>query len=216
MRSDTPYAVECLPTRWEDTGCGPVPNIGDHDQNAPMRLAPLCLVAAPAAKYVHSPTANPQSLIQILVLDDEEPIGELVGESLIFFGYSPTICSSPLDALSLLRRRRFDLIIFDFRMPEMTGGEFYEQAIKIDPSLTYRFIFLTGDVVTDTTMAFLESSGHIHLDKPFRLTELETAITFVLNEAAIQSTSTRRLNNYHAGPMDRPASMWTKDCHPCQ
>ena len=115
----------------------------------------------------------------ILVLDDEPTIAELLGEMLGLLGYSTTLCHSAPDALQLLAQRDFDLIISDFRMPKMNGQEFYRQAIQMRPKLARRILFLTGDVVSEDTQAFLQSTGNLHLSKPFRLVCVEQAVAQV-------------------------------------
>jgi len=42
-------------------------------------------------------------------------------------------------------------------MPKMNGQEFYRQAIQMKPELARRILFLTGDVVSEDTQAFLQS-----------------------------------------------------------
>jgi len=66
---------------------------------------------------------------------------------------------APAQALELIEREDFDLIISDFRMPGLNGEQFYELAIKLKPELARRILFLTGDVVNDETLKFLQSSA---------------------------------------------------------
>jgi signal transduction histidine kinase/CheY-like chemotaxis protein len=126
---------------------------------------------------------------EILVLDDEGAIAELLGEMLGLLGHSATLCQSALEALELVEKREFDLIISDFRMPKMNGQEFYQQAIEKKPSLARRIIFLTGDVVNEETQAFLRSTGNPHLSKPFQLARVEQTVMEVLARNAVECMS---------------------------
>ena len=131
---------------------------------------------APASK-----TGKPSPrCAEILVLDDEEAIAELLGEMLGLLGHSATLSKSALEALELIEKREFDLIISDFRMPRMNGQEFYQHATEKKPSLARRIIFLTGDVVNEETQAFLRSTGNPNLTKPFQLARVEQTIIEVL------------------------------------
>jgi len=102
-------------------------------------------------------------------------------------GYSTTRCHSGPDALQLLARREFDLIISDFRMPKMNGRQFYERAVQMKPELARRILFLTGDVVSEDTQAFLQSTGNPHLSKPFQLARVEQLVAQVLQSRAVSA-----------------------------
>ena len=131
-------------------------------------------------------TDTPQTQsAQILILDDEKSIAELLGEMLGLLGYSTVLCHSALDALALVERHEFDLIVSDFRMPKMNGQEFYQQAVQKKPELTRRIIFLTGDVVNEETQAFLQSTGNPHISKPFQLALVEQTVARVLQQNAV-------------------------------
>lgn len=131
---------------------------------------------APAPKPGDKPSRN----AEILILDDEKAIAELLGEMLHLLGYSTTLCQSGHDALELVNRHDFDLVISDYRMPRMNGQEFYQLAVEKKPELASRVIFLTGDVVNEDTQAFLRSTGNPHLSKPFQLARIEQIVAEVL------------------------------------
>ncbi|MGV3771550.1 MAG: hybrid sensor histidine kinase/response regulator [Verrucomicrobiales bacterium] len=128
------------------------------------------------------------TVARILILDDEASIAELLGEMLQLLGHSPVLCNSPMHALEILKTQTFDLVLSDFRMPAMNGKQFYIEAIKIRPQLANRFIFLTGDVVTEDTQDFLQSSGNPHLPKPFQLKNVEKAVQKMLNDTTASSS----------------------------
>lgn len=127
------------------------------------------------------PSASPA---RILIVDDETSIAELLGEMLGMLGYQPTLCHAAPQALEIIARNEFDVVLSDFRMPVMDGQEFYRLAVEKKPSLARRFIFLSGDVVNEDTQNFLGSIGTPHLAKPFQLTTVEEAVIKVLREHA--------------------------------
>lgn len=130
------------------------------------------------------PFATPSA--RVLVLDDEEALGEMLAELLSTLGHQAVTCSSAPFALELVQQQSFDLILSDYRMPVMNGREFYERLREVQPALAARVIFLTGDVVNQETRAFLESVGNPHLSKPFRLDAVAKAIRDVL-EAQVEA-----------------------------
>ena len=119
---------------------------------------------------------------RILVLDDEEYLAEMLGQMLEVLGHRPTLCHNPIQALELLARESFDLILSDYRMPELDGQQFYRRVAQNMPALAARIIFLTGDVMNEETQSFLNSVGNAHLTKPFRLQVVEAAITRILQQ----------------------------------
>jgi len=123
--------------------------------------------------------------VSILILDDERAIAELLGEMLGLLGYHAELCHSGQQALDVLAQEDFDVVLSDFRMPMMDGQEFYKRAIKIKPGMARRFVFLTGDVVSEDTRDFLSSTGNPHIAKPFQLNRVEEAVIKVLREQAV-------------------------------
>lgn len=113
----------------------------------------------------------------VLVLDDEPCISELLVEMLRIIGFSPTKCSSPEAALALLEQQEFDVILSDFRMPQMNGDEFFRRAVGKNAAVKSRMIFLTGDTMSEDTQLFLSEHGCRHLSKPFDLSSVEQMIS---------------------------------------
>lgn len=130
--------------------------------------------------------------IRILIVDDEACISDLLSEMLHLLGYIPTQCFSPLAALRLLNEQDFDVILSDFRMPQMNGDEFYHKAVARRRELADRFVFLTGDTVNEDTQIFLRKHSCPHLGKPFDLEKVVEVINDVLSqqkrEVALQRT----------------------------
>src|SRR5688572_22478963 len=120
--------------------------------------------------------------VRVLIVDDEACISDLLSEMLRLLGYAPTQCFSPLAALRLLNEGGFDVILSDFRMPQMNGDEFYHKAVGRRPELASRFVFLTGDAVNEDTQLFLKEHSRPHLSKPFELETVIEVITEVLSQ----------------------------------
>jgi PAS domain S-box-containing protein len=121
---------------------------------------------------------------RVLVVDDEKAIAELLAELLNILGHTPTVTHSAPEALEQLTQRPYDVILSDFRMPGMDGREFYQEAIRRNPGLAQRVIFLTGDVVNENTRAFVDSVGAPFIGKPFHLDKVEEAVAKVLRDTA--------------------------------
>lgn len=103
----------------------------------------------------------------MLVIDDEDAVLQMVGET----------------ALQLARQNHYDVTLCDWKMPGLNGQQVYERLSSINPALTRRLIFVTGDVINERMRQFLESEKRPCLSKPFVIGELRAAIRNVLNEA---------------------------------
>jgi two-component system, cell cycle sensor histidine kinase and response regulator CckA len=80
----------------------------------------------------------------ILLVDDEQPLASIGKEMLISLGYDVTVRFSSLDALEAFRANphRFNLVITDTTMPNMTGPQMAKEMLKIYPGLP--IILTTG------------------------------------------------------------------------
>jgi DNA-binding NtrC family response regulator len=116
-----------------------------------------------------SPPASGSPLKRrVLLVDDEVQVLHSLERLLRRRGFEVRMTSSPREALELLRAAPADVVIADFKMPEMTGMELLEEVHRLDPRV--RRLLLTG-------YADLESSGgdakgvHV-LAKPWDAAEL--------------------------------------------
>jgi CheY-like chemotaxis protein len=77
--------------------------------------------------------------------------------------------TSAREALSKLNGgERFDLILCDLMMPEMTGMDLYDELEQSTPDQAEKFIFMSGGAFTDNARAFLARSSNEVIDKPFK------------------------------------------------
>lgn len=99
-----------------------------------------------------------------------------MAETLEMLGHQTTYAQSATQALQCMAEHPYDLIISDYRMPDLSGRDFYRRICSDFPGFTHRTLFLTGDTLADETQAFLASTGNPYLTKPFRVTEIQGII----------------------------------------
>ncbi len=58
---------------------------------------------------------------RVLIVDDEPQIGKIFGLKLQLAGYDVTSTTSGTEAINLIKNQRFDVILLDILMPEVTG-----------------------------------------------------------------------------------------------
>ena len=111
----------------------------------------------------------------ILLVDDEVQILNSLKRLLGNRGYEVLTCTSPIEALDLLKLRSVNLIVSDYRMPKMTGAEFLNEARLIRPE-TIRLV-LSGYADAQVVTEMIEK-GEIFrfLMKPWDHQELKDVI----------------------------------------
>jgi len=109
---------------------------------------------------------------RILVVDDEPGMAYGVEQILRQAGFWVTVATNGRQALSMLEKAQFDLIISDLNMPGLNGQQFYQRVADGYPHLASRIIFSTGDSGGRRLRSFLENSGSTCIGKPFKADEL--------------------------------------------
>jgi len=80
----------------------------------------------------------------------------------------------------------YDLIVTDFRMPQMSGRDLFDWIKGNRPHLANRIIFVTGDTVSLETRSFFEDSQNRFLAKPFKIEEVKEAIQQTLESGPLK------------------------------
>jgi PAS domain S-box-containing protein len=119
---------------------------------------------------------------RVLIIEDEEPLAQMVGEILARLGYSVTCKTSSREALALIRQDppQFDLVITDQTMPEMTGLELAKELRVIRPELPV--ILCTGFSSQVDAESARQAGISAFAMKPLTRTEIAETIREVLNK----------------------------------
>ena len=141
----------------------------------------------PAAAPTTAEPRTPDGKLAVLLIDDEEGLRRAVVTFLKRRGMHIVAVEDGGDALRVLRREHFDVIVSDVRMPGMSGGEFLERLRRDHPAMVHRLIFTTGDSFAPDTSTLLRDAGVPSLVKPYDFSKLE-AILHQVAEAAKTST----------------------------
>ncbi|TAK15528.1 MAG: PAS domain-containing hybrid sensor histidine kinase/response regulator [Acidobacteria bacterium] len=107
-----------------------------------------------------------------LVVEDEAALGTAVADALGDAGFVVDRATNGEDALALIDRQSYDLVVCDLKMPKLDGPSLYRRLAVTRPALSKRMVFVTGDVAGTEAERFLEESGCRWLAKPFRLRDL--------------------------------------------
>jgi two-component system, NtrC family, response regulator AtoC len=109
-------------------------------------------------------------MVNILVVDDEEPFRRLLKNELTRKGYSVSVAADGGEALRLMTNNAFDAILLDVVMPGMDGLSLMRK-LKEDPSAP-PIIVLTGKATVETAVEAMKNGAYDYLTKPYKLDEL--------------------------------------------
>jgi putative two-component system response regulator len=111
---------------------------------------------------------------RVLVVDDEESLRTALSRFLRSRNYYVVAEESGAAALARLSQEKFDLMLCDVRMAEMTGLDVLPHALRLDSDLAV--LMLTGVNDAATATEALSHGAMDYLVKPIELAELERAV----------------------------------------
>ena len=122
---------------------------------------------------------------RILVVEDDPRVRTSTVEALQDLDYEPVACSSGEEAIRLFDGEKFDLVISDVIMPEMTGPELIR--ILKQKREDFAVLFVTGYVGEGESENMI---GYELLRKPFTVSGLASAVAAALARQPIESRRT--------------------------
>jgi twitching motility two-component system response regulator PilG len=116
----------------------------------------------------------------VLVVDDDEPINELVRIVLETRGYQVVSAADGTSALDAVARLRPDLVVLDVMMPGVDGFEVCRR-IKEDPATKDTKVVMLSAKSLDVDRHRAEAVGaDLYLTKPVKLADLLDAVNALL------------------------------------
>jgi CheY-like chemotaxis protein len=135
-----------------------------------VRMLSVTPSVAPA-----SSRAPKAAVARVLVVDDDALVARAVKRTLR--EHDVVVQGSAREALALLEAgERFDVLLCDLIMPDLTGMDLYEAVLRLDRSQAERMVFVTGGPVTKRAREFVASTQNHVLDKPFDVRRLREII----------------------------------------
>jgi CheY-like chemotaxis protein/anti-sigma regulatory factor (Ser/Thr protein kinase) len=122
---------------------------------------------------------------RLLLIDDEDMMLNAV--SRVLDGHEVVVMKDARSALSRLENDdRFDIVLCDLMMPNMTGMDFYEELLRRRPDIAHRVVFMTGGAMTPKTQDFLDTVPNRRIQKPFSGSDLQGMVQRILAEDSVQ------------------------------
>lgn len=123
--------------------------------------------------------------VDVLLVDDEPDSLEVAATALRIFGASVTTAFSSDEALEILRRAAFDVVVCDLAMPGATGVEFIKR-FRASEAGTGRRVpaaACSGFSGQEYTAEALESGFDVHVRKPIEPLMLATVVEMLARPA---------------------------------
>jgi two-component system OmpR family response regulator len=141
---------------------------------------------------------------RVLVIDDEPGVRELISEALRISEITAVQAADGLEALSLLRRERFDLLILDINMPKLDGLALLEKLRTEGMSVPVLMLSARADK-TDINQG-LRIGADDYLTKPFSIEELVLRVKAIMRRSKGEVAEVKVLN---CGPISMDFSKYS-------
>lgn len=143
-------------------------------------------MSEPSPRNSRLPSDAPRG--RVLVVDDDLLVRNIISRMLAG-RHEVVTAASGEEGRNLLRRdNRFDAIICDLIMPEISGMELFKWLARENADLAKHMIFVTGGAFTQKTRDFLSEVDNVQLDKPFTADAVLAAVQEMVSGMDSQAT----------------------------
>jgi len=142
-----------------------------------------------AAEVIGLPalTAAVKAGIRFLIVDDDRTLRESCSNLLQLDGYQVSVAGRGQEALELLRHRRFDIVLLDLYMSDVSGYDLLKVAIETSPETIV--IMMTGNPSVASSVEALRLGAWDYLPKPFSATHFQILIGRAVHTVGVASES---------------------------
>jgi len=117
---------------------------------------------------------------KILVVDDEQSLRDVLSIMLKRAGYAVTSAMDGEEAIELLNKEIFDLVITDLRMPKIDGMEVLKAVKSASPETVV--LIITAFASADSAVEAMKQGAYDYLTKPFQVDEVQLIIRNALEK----------------------------------
>ncbi|MFP4375322.1 MAG: PAS domain S-box protein [Spirochaetaceae bacterium] len=168
-------------------------------------LLPLTVVE-PASAF----TDRFESIDTALIVDDNENNRTIMAHMLAHWGISSETAAGASEALQLLKRNRFDVLLIDYQMPLVDGLELVRlvrEELALPPS-TQPIIILTSSTEVAVLLEQSEQLGvAVRLTKPVKMTQLHEALEWLTSKDPEHAVESRERKTVATLVGDDPAPL---------
>lgn len=123
--------------------------------------------------------------LSILVVDDDARQAQLLAEAVGRMGHRTQVSTNPEDALELLKKEVFHLVITDMRMPGIDGLSFLRQIKALDADT--EVILVTAYASVGSAVEAIKIGAVDYFEKPVNLAWLEAKIRAIAEKVVLRA-----------------------------
>ncbi len=128
---------------------------------------------------------------RILIVDDEVKILKLLSRYFSRQGHEVKVTTEPYEALRLVQSERFDVLILDHRMPQLTGLEVFKRVRRGESSP--RVILMTAHATVEKAVETMKLGAVDYIQKPFDFDSMKEAVRKALEQQSGPEAPTARV-----------------------
>lgn len=143
---------------------------------------------------------------RILIVDDRPKNIQILANHLTNDGYDVEYATSGKEAIKILEKEDFDLILLDVMMPGIDGFETCKRINKLENKNNIPIIFVTAKTDIDSITLGFEYGGVDYISKPFKADELLVRV-----KTHIELKKAKDMLNYHKSYLEKREDFYNKE-----
>ena len=126
---------------------------------------------------------------RVLVIDDEEALRVSVAKIVSRLGHHVDTAGTATEGLARLSKQPYELVLTDFRLPDLDGLEVIERARALRPET--ELVLFTGFGSIPLAVQAIKRGAYDFVTKPFKRADLERVVTRALEKQALAADNRR-------------------------
>jgi len=133
------------------------------------------------------PPGQNEPTVRILIVDDDVSLRSTFVQVLSRPGRNFDVCSTIADAVELLSRKAYDLILLDYRLPDGTGLALLDWLVE--RLREEAVIIISGENDVDAVIGALRRGADDYVRKPYHIAQLQRAVESALHKATLEKAN---------------------------
>ena len=133
---------------------------------------------------------NSKTVYSVLIVDDDPEVGEFMLGCVQRLGHDVDWSSHPYDALELVARKEYDLVVTDLKMPDMDGLTLLKRIKNLNDDT--EVIVITGYGSIENALDCINAGAVDYLIKPFSVEQIQVALIKTIRHIELKKLAKER------------------------